>query len=40
LGATKLAPADISGFVNVIGTIVAMGAVVVANIAHRSEMAS
>jgi hypothetical protein len=31
---------DIAGFVNVVGAIVAMGAVVVAHIAHKSEVAS
>ena len=40
LGATGITPTDISGFVNVVGAIVAMGAVIVSHIAHKSEMAS
>ncbi len=40
LGATGITPTDIAGFVNVVGAIVAMGAVIVSHIAHKSEMAS
>jgi hypothetical protein len=40
LGATGVTSSDISGFVNVVGAIVAMGAVLAAHIAHKSEAAS
>jgi hypothetical protein len=39
-GATGVTPTDISGFVNVVGAIVAMGAVLVAHLAHKSEIAA
>jgi hypothetical protein len=40
LGATNVSPRDISGFVNVVGAIVALGAVLIARIARWSELAS
>ena len=40
LGATGVTSSDIAGFVNVAGAIVAMGAVLVSHLAHKSEVAS
>lgn len=39
-GATQLTSADISGFLNVLGAIVAIFGVVVAHFAHKSEIAA